>query len=344
MNLRSHFEAAHAKFRETEETSLASSDEAYLRLVADGLEHARAADALVNELSVFSSNEQLDDINPGDLKYLLVPYFLGELIMRQVDHDRRIKHLREGKAHLERFIESLATIGLVTDDEAASLQAGGGTGSGNAMRQREQKIARIKAEREVRAQMDAAAARLAAARGRSTGEDDDADVDDVEKEHAKHWLHVAKFAAAETLASVSQELPMLEEVERLRREKPEALREDAASDERPARPLESVRIPHPSQRTAYEQVIDQVHSGRIPGMHTIELDAWHRQEAQRIAVEHQRKQEQQALRAAAEAERANGPQTAVEEEDELAERAKSMSFDEFKDTHAKGSGNMRGRG
>lgn len=124
------------------------------------------------------------------------------------------------------------------------------------MRQREQMIARIKAEREVRAQMDAAAARLAAARGRSTDQDDDPDVDEVEKEHALHWLSVAKFGAADTLASVAQELPMLEEVERLRREKPEALRDDADADAaaRPARPLESVRIPHPSQRSAYEQV------------------------------------------------------------------------------------------
>ncbi|KAJ1637804.1 hypothetical protein T492DRAFT_859523, partial [Pavlovales sp. CCMP2436] len=71
MNLRTHFEAANRLFREIDDSPLSSTDPVLLRQVADALGHAAACERLVSELSVFSSNETLKDINPSDLKFLL---------------------------------------------------------------------------------------------------------------------------------------------------------------------------------------------------------------------------------------------------------------------------------
>jgi hypothetical protein len=87
----------------------------------------------------------------------------------------------------------------------------------------------------------------------------------------------------------------------------------------------------------------QVKTGKIPGMHTIELDEWHQQEAQRITQEHLHQQEAAVLKAAVEERKRGEPEQAMLEAEELAERAKAMSFDDFKETHAKGSGNRHNR-
>jgi len=345
MNLRTHFETAYKRLREVEDTSLDSTDERVLTMVAEGLEHARACERLIKELSIFSTNEELEDINPGDLKYLLVPYIHAELIELQVDEQHRLNHLRAAKVLLERFLDSLANVGLIREAEATELQGAGPPVPPTA--KRELKIARIKAERAVRAEMEAAAAKLERARGRSGDAEDDRDVDELERDHAQHWLHVAKFGAADSLASIATELPMLEEVEKRRREDPQFGREEPRPPpdlNAPARPLDAFHIPHHTNRDAYDRVMEQVHTGRIPGMHTIELDDWMQQEAQRVTQEQLHQQEAAALRAAAEERKQGEPQTALEEAEELAERAKAMSFDEFKDANARGSGNMHKRG
>ncbi|KAJ1637805.1 hypothetical protein T492DRAFT_278958 [Pavlovales sp. CCMP2436] len=90
--------------------------------------------------------------------------------------------------------------------------------------------------------------------------------------------------------------------------------------------------------------MNQVKSGRIPGMHTIELDDWQAEEAQRIGQDVLHQQEAAALKAFYEERKQGEPQDALMEAEELAERAKLMSMDDFKETHAKGSGNRHNRG
>jgi immunoglobulin-binding protein 1 len=46
--------------------------------VARGVAALRMAAEAVSRLSLFSSNEAADDVATGDLKYLLVPFYLAE--------------------------------------------------------------------------------------------------------------------------------------------------------------------------------------------------------------------------------------------------------------------------
>lgn len=269
MNLRSHFEAAARLFRETDDSPLSSTDPELLRQVSEALAHTRTCEKLVSELSIFSPNETVDDINPSDLKYLLVPYLAAELTMRQVDHERRVNHLRIARAYLEAFLESLGRVGLITGAEATELASAGGRGAGlrGMAMSREERIARIKAERAARGQMEAIEAKLATASGRrggdADGEERDDDLDNLDKEHATLWLQVAKYGAAESLQSIAQELPMLEEVERLRLDDPSFGREPRKPPPTPAEEaastggglgLQSFHIPHSSRGHAYDTV------------------------------------------------------------------------------------------
>ncbi|KAL8167671.1 hypothetical protein V2J09_009170 [Rumex salicifolius] len=43
---------------------------------------------MISKLGLFSSNETTDDISTSNLKYLLVPYYLGELTEKFLQDDR----------------------------------------------------------------------------------------------------------------------------------------------------------------------------------------------------------------------------------------------------------------
>lgn len=83
------FQHGQATITELEETSLASADAAYQEKVSQGLRCLSRAQALVDQLSIFSSNEILEDINTHDLRFLLIPAYLGELTLKQNDTAKR---------------------------------------------------------------------------------------------------------------------------------------------------------------------------------------------------------------------------------------------------------------
>jgi len=47
----------------------------------------QSCSSMVATLGLFSSNEQAEDIATADLKYLLVPYLLGDLLSRSTTKD-----------------------------------------------------------------------------------------------------------------------------------------------------------------------------------------------------------------------------------------------------------------
>lgn len=46
------------------------------------------ATTIVNEISMFSSNEIIDEMSTESLQYLLLPYFLGNLSLKRNEQDR----------------------------------------------------------------------------------------------------------------------------------------------------------------------------------------------------------------------------------------------------------------
>ncbi|KAF7724745.1 hypothetical protein EC973_000773 [Apophysomyces ossiformis] len=145
LTLKELFASGQAIVIDLKETSLASADQGYQKLVADGIEHLARADDLVERLAMFSANELLDDMNPNDLKFLLIPAYLGDLTLKQTQGDRRAI-LDAAKSYFERFLSTCQDHQLVHKQDLEFYDAAKHM---SAQQQREQKIARFKHERAI---------------------------------------------------------------------------------------------------------------------------------------------------------------------------------------------------
>jgi len=75
---------------------------------------------IVDKLALFSSNEEKDDVSTGDLKYLLVPYYLGDLT-EKLEAEDRVQLVKAAEGQLLGFIRSCERLELLSESEAQSL-------------------------------------------------------------------------------------------------------------------------------------------------------------------------------------------------------------------------------
>jgi hypothetical protein len=119
--------------------SLASScslDQEGIRRAVDLL---RRCDEMVSKLGLFSANESKEDVSTTNLKYLLVPYYLGEMTEQTAQEDR-IPILKSSQDHLKEFISICEALELIPQDELESYRQ---KQSDTPANKRAQKIARF---------------------------------------------------------------------------------------------------------------------------------------------------------------------------------------------------------
>eukprot|EP00731_Ephydatia_muelleri_P012941 Em0007g251a len=71
-----------------ESGNLASDSKEYKQCLAEAVSSLEAATVMVNNLGLFSSNEELEDVATADLKYMLLPALLADVTLQQVEGDR----------------------------------------------------------------------------------------------------------------------------------------------------------------------------------------------------------------------------------------------------------------
>ncbi|KAL0317991.1 UNVERIFIED_CONTAM: PP2A regulatory subunit TAP46 [Sesamum angustifolium] len=72
--------------------------------VKKGCELLKKSEEMIGKLGLFSANETKEDISTTNLKYLLVPYYLGELTEKIAEEDRiRILKASQAKLKIARF-------------------------------------------------------------------------------------------------------------------------------------------------------------------------------------------------------------------------------------------------
>ncbi|KAI1624635.1 TAP42-like protein [Exophiala viscosa] len=76
------------------------------------IDNFRRCQELIQQLSLFSKNEEVEDISTQDLQYLLVDYELAETKTRAYDSDRQ-SSLQESSRLLESFLSRLDQYGLL---------------------------------------------------------------------------------------------------------------------------------------------------------------------------------------------------------------------------------------
>ncbi|KAF3787542.1 regulatory subunit [Nymphaea thermarum] len=161
------------------------------------IEALEKCEEMINKLGLFSANESKEDISTVNLKYLLVPFYLGEL-MEKVTEGDRIQALKASQERLKEFISFCEKLELVPEEELDTAQVAADT----AVNRRAKKIARFKRQKAAESKLQDIKERRER-RGRSSrataltttvevGEEDALDDDGEEEREA--WLTTISLA------------------------------------------------------------------------------------------------------------------------------------------------------
>ncbi|XP_047178503.1 PP2A regulatory subunit TAP46 [Vigna umbellata] len=112
-------------------------------VVKKGCQALHRCEDMVNNLGLFSSNETKEDISTANLKYILVPFYLAEL-MEKIAQEDRLQILKASQAKLKEFISFCEAMELVPKEELESYMEGAPK---TVVDQRARKIARFKRQR-----------------------------------------------------------------------------------------------------------------------------------------------------------------------------------------------------
>ena len=208
-----NFRKAQAYYNDVEGTSLSGNDPKLQEQITQGLALSEAALRQVSTQSVFSQNELVDDLNTGDLRYLLLPFYRGELLLRVTDQSRREALLGEALACLRGFLDDLRRLEVLPKEVARSLEAAESTGSADLATLRDLKVARFKANKINKARMEVLAGRL---RRAGQTEEEEEDGEEIEREHMLLLIGCCTHTALDSIRAAEQEQEMLEQVAALR--------------------------------------------------------------------------------------------------------------------------------
>ncbi|OAY45827.1 PP2A regulatory subunit TAP46 [Manihot esculenta] len=172
-------------------------------MVKKGCKALERCEEMICKLGLFSANETKDDISTTNLKYILVPYYLGERT-EKIAQDDRMQILKASQAKLKEFLSFCETLELVPEEELHTSSQGG---SNSFAERRAQKIARFNRQKAAQAKLLEIKERKER-RGRSTratalstpveaGEEDVLDDDGEEEREA--WLAMISLAICKAI-------------------------------------------------------------------------------------------------------------------------------------------------
>ncbi|KAI8999805.1 TAP42-like protein, partial [Gaertneriomyces semiglobifer] len=107
-SLRDDFDRAEKLFSAIQSGEISGGSQEYQNAVNDAIRLFEQCEVLVRRLSIFSSNEILDDIHTTDLRYLLTPAYLAELhSLRCTTSQSRLQSLRTSLSYYQTFFSTL---------------------------------------------------------------------------------------------------------------------------------------------------------------------------------------------------------------------------------------------
>lgn len=197
-NLRSLYRQAESQRSELDNYPNTISD-TYQQNLASAIASYEECLKLVHSLSLFSPNEDLEDLNSRDLEYLLLNFRLAQLIEKITRGQRKV-NLLAARNRYERFLKLLDSYDMLSKPDARLLEAYSEDPSrfstasgGDATARRATKIARFKEEKEMKNKLEYMRRNPSA-----LANDDDA-LRDLHLTHVKLCVHET-FQALEGMA------------------------------------------------------------------------------------------------------------------------------------------------
>jgi immunoglobulin-binding protein 1 len=196
--LSQQFEAGVKGYQAIDSSPLSSSSSEYQALVAEARLAFGEVGMQLSQLSVFSPNEELDDIASDHLRYILTPYYQAELELLVVDRER-LDHLNSAKRLFARFLQHCENLKLIHKEDIKSLYT---DNPENPTERRATLIARTKREKEMRSKMEELQKQIS----QSTVAVD-------EEMHRSNWVNIINHNLVKAISQVEsteREIKMLE--------------------------------------------------------------------------------------------------------------------------------------
>ncbi|XP_020105779.1 PP2A regulatory subunit TAP46 isoform X2 [Ananas comosus] len=359
--------------------SVASDSSVDQETLRKGIEALQRCDEMVSKLGLFSLNETKDDVTTANLKYLLVPFYLGELIEKLAQEDR-ISILKLSQNKLKEFISICEALELIPEEE---LEISGQGGPDTFATRRAKKIARFKRQRAAEAKLQEIKERRER-RGRSlratalstpieAGEEDAVDDDGEEEREAFDLLDMLRkeeemLLAVKERESKEGEKEFAREILDERTKKAEAWHQNAATRAPLAKPVEPITCATFAQdviegRANISQAHEHKHQPLIFGPASLvggrltserermaaqvfqpgyRLPTMSIEEAGLREMEMMKKWQERNAKLMEEANSSwhkDGPRSAAE--DEEAEEERARAWDDWKDDNPRGAGNKK---
>lgn len=197
MPLPALFEQAR-QIQSTAADSIADQDK--LKKACDILQQC---DAMIDQLGLFSPNECKEDISTTDLKYLMVPCYLGELT-EKIHNSDRLQIIKTSQAHLKEFVSICEKLELVPKEEVDAFPQ---DGRDTPEARRAKKIARFKRQKAAESKLQDIKERKerrsrsmqAAAITSAIEHGDELMLDDDGEEEREAWLTTISLALCKAL-------------------------------------------------------------------------------------------------------------------------------------------------
>ncbi|CAD7926319.1 unnamed protein product [Amoebophrya sp. A120] len=291
----------------------------------------------VERSSVFSENEELDELLTEDLKYLLLPQFVGDVLASDMDMETRAKSLSAAIISWQMFLSRAGRFNLIdAEDQDAAYEEE----SRDAARMREAKISRFRRDKSLEEKVDYFFARVA-----KMGSEEDAWTgggidEDMARTCILNMLRRGVLHCIEEITGAKRELPMLEMFSARKNAPPSFQGPDAEQKKRPWQ----ISIRDPSELKKLFQ--DAVFQPDIP-MPTVTLAEYADYEMAKLADQKFEKdqkvvQEFQEKNLSISNRYDDDSATAeyrAEREEEDRKEAKQRAWDDWVDFNPKGSGN-----
>jgi hypothetical protein len=200
-----------------------NSDEKQLDRIRSALSIFIKVWAQFSSAALVSSNDKLEDLSTATMKYLLVPYYLGDICLVYPGMDGRLARVKRAKEYLATFLEFCVQFEFIDPQDLRAYR------QPSLRMDRTAKIDQLRRQQALKEQLCAFQKRREALRPKEgvvrpsgqTLDDDAADEADGEREGLRLMLKGLSLEAVKHLQVIEQELPMLAQMEAMKRGTPE---------------------------------------------------------------------------------------------------------------------------
>lgn len=285
----------------------------------------------IEQLKLFSINEEATEISTANLKYIITPAICGELtLLLHTPREERSNVLQSAERFLKQFLERCNDYGIgptsyvegiLKGPNSAKVRNSRDLTAMNAMR--EAKIAKFKREKELEDRLKHL---------KSIVGDDEESTDSLDDETVrKYWFSIIEkwiSKSTESFDAISQEKELLEYWKNLPNKSDPLATQQPSNRSKTSQPTNFI--------LTRDKVQSAVFGAGYPSLPTMTVEEWYDSHAAAGTLPDQGIHPQN---------NATGGETRESNnEDDDEELKRQREFDEFKDTHRRGDGNRMNKG